>query len=352
MRAFLGFALLLMVACHQGSEEPSTPVPEGPVAWSVTAQANKTEVQVGEALDLEITVRHPAGEEFLIATGDNLAPFELVERVDREPESPVESHVTLRLAAYRLPGEIAIPPVEVEYRDESGELASISTESIPIAVVSSLTPQVTDIHDIKPPIADIPVPREWAWLGWLIGGLLAAAVAYLLYRRFARKASESIAAPAPPPLPPPDVEAEAALRRLVEAGWLQKGEVRRFYIELAEIMKRYAGRRYGVSFLERTTPEIQKDLKRAAISREAQAELDKILVTADFVKFARVIPPEEESNRMVPESFHFIEQTKPAPPAAAEEVTVGESSTRPQARSRRRASGRGGAPPHCKESQR
>ncbi|MGH6690395.1 MAG: hypothetical protein ACREF4_06930, partial [Gammaproteobacteria bacterium] len=110
---------------------------------------------------------------------------------------------------------------------------------------------------------------------------------------------------------------------------------------------RYAGRRYDVPFLERTTPEIQKDLKRAGIPREAQNQLDRIMVTADFVKFARVIPPEEESNRMVPESFRFIEETKPAPaPPALEEATVGESSTRPQARSRRRARGGGGAPPH------
>jgi hypothetical protein len=350
MRAWLGALALLIAACQQepvGQPTPVAPVPDGPVAWLVSAQASKTELQVGETLDVEITVRHPAGQEFLIATGANLEPFELVERVDAEPSSPVEDHVTLRLAAYRLPGEIAVPPIKVEYRNESGELASLETEPIPITLVTSLTPAVTDIHDIKPPIADIPISREWGWLWWVLGALGVAAIAYLLYRRFTRKRPESMAATPPPPLLPPEVEAETALRRLAEAGWLKKGEVHRFYIELSEIMKRYAGRRYGVPFLERTTPEIQKDLKRTGIPREAQNQLDRILVTADFVKFARVIPPEEESNRMVPESFRFIEETKPLPlPPALEEATVGESSTRPQARSRRRASGGGGAPPH------
>ena len=269
---------------------------------------------MGETLDLEVTVRHPADSEFLIATGDNLAPFELVERVDGEPSTPVESHITLRLATYQLPGEIAVPPIKVEYRNESGELASIETGPISIALGTSLTPEVADIHDIKAPIADIPIPREWGWLWWLLGALLVAAVAYLLYRRFSRKQPKSRVEPPPLPLPPPEVEAESALRQLVEAGWLQKGEVRRFYIELAEIMKRYAGRRYGVPFLERTTPEIQKDLKHARISRKVQGQLDKMLVTSDLVKFARIIPPDEESNQMVPESFRFIAETKPAPP--------------------------------------
>ena len=318
MRVRHALALLVTaVACGQPPTEETSPVSNELVEWAVTAQPGATEIQVGETLDLDVTVRHPVGEEFLIAAGDNLAPFELVERVDHmggEPSSPVETRVTLRLAAYQLPGEITVPPIKVEYRNESGELASIETQPIPITLGTSLTPEVTDIHDIKLPIADIPIPREWGWLWWLLGALLVAAVAYLLYRRFLRKQPESIAEPPPPPLPPPEVEAEAALRRLVEAGWLKKGEVRRFYIELAEIMKRYTGRRYGVLFLERTTPEIQKDLKRTGIPREAQSQLDKILVISDFVKFARVIPPDEESNRMVPESFRFIEETKPAPP--------------------------------------
>jgi len=322
VRVGLGIFFLVAAACQHPAEQPSaapTP-PAGPVEWSVSAQVSKTEVQVGEAVEVEVTVRHPEGQEFLIATGDQLEPFELVERIDDvegEPESPVEDHIQLRLAAYQLPGDIAIPPIQVEYRTESGELASLETEPIPIALVSSLTPEVAEIHDIKPPIAEILVPREWGWLWWVLGAILVAAATYLLYKRFFRRKPESVTVPAPPPLPPPDVEAEAALRRLAEADWLKKGELRRFYIELSEIMKRYAGRRYGVPFLERTTPEIQKDLKRAGIAREAESELDKILVTSDFVKFARVVPPDEESNRMMPQSFRFIQETRPVPPPPA-----------------------------------
>jgi len=324
MRAWPVLGLLAaLAACGQEPAEQAASIPQGPVEWTVTAHPEKNEIQVGETLNLELTVRHPADAEFLIATGENLAPFELVERVDAEPASPVESRLTLRIAAYRLPGDVTIPPIKVEYRNGSGELASLETAPIPITLVTSLTPEVTDIHDIKDPIADIPIPWEWGRLWWLLGGLLAAALAYLLYRRFWGKKPEVTSVSLSAPLPPPEVEAEAALRRLVEAKLLEKGQVRRFYIELAEIMKRYAGRRFGVPFRERTTAEIQKDLRRAGLPAVEKDRLDRILVTSDFVKFARIVPPEEESNRMVPEAFRFIEETKrkpPPPPEVAEPV--------------------------------
>jgi hypothetical protein len=312
MRIRIALGLLAaLIACRQEPEEQPAPIPEAAGDWAVAAQADKTEIQVGEALTLDVTVRHPAGAEFLLATGENLAPFELVERVDEDSTNPMESRLRLRIAAYRLPGDITIPPLKVEYRDESGELASIETAPIPISLVTSLTPEVTDIHDIKDPVADIPVPGRWGRLWWLLAALLAAAMAYLLYRRFRKRQPELLAEPMPERLPPPEVEAEEALRKLVEARFLEMGKVREFYIALSEIMKRYAGRRFGVPYLERTTGEIQKDLRVAGIPQEGETKLDKILITSDLVKFARIVPPDEESNRMVPEGFRFIDQTKP-----------------------------------------
>ena len=331
----LGFvtALAACAACTDAppQQEP-LPIPEGSGEWAVAARADKTEVQVGEALTLDLAIKHPAGAEFLIATGgDNLAPFELVEQIeptDEPADDPTESRVKLRIAAYRLPGEIAIPPIKVEYQGESGELASVETETIPIALVTSLTPDVTEIHDIKGPMADIPVPSRWGRLWWLLAALVLAALAYLLYRRFRKKQTDLIAEPLPPPLPPPEVEAEEALRKLVEARLLETGKVRQFYIQLSDIMKRYAGRRFAVPYLERTTVEIQRDLRRAGIEQDGKVMLDKILVTSDLVKFARIAPPDDESNRMVPEGFRFIDETKPK--VVAPEPVTAETQAEPQ----------------------
>ncbi len=308
----LGLLMGLAACADEPVKQESVPVPEGPGEWAVAARTDKTEIQVGEALTLDVAIRHPVGAEFLLATGgDYLAVFELVEQMEQDSTEPTESRVKLRIAAYRLPGEIAIPPIKVEYQSESGELASVETQEIPISLVSSLTPEVTEIHDIKSPMADISIPGRWGRLWWLLVALVVAALAYLLYRRFRKKGTELMVEPLPPPLPPPEVEAEEALRTLIEARLLETGKVRQFYIELSDIMKRYAGRRFAVPYLERTTSEIQRDLRVAGIGQEWQVRLDKILVTSDLVKFARIAPPDEESNRMVPEAFRFIDETKP-----------------------------------------
>ncbi len=334
-RLVLGLLIALAACADEPVQQESVPIPEGPGEWAVAAGADKTEIQVGEALTLEVAIRHPAGAEFLLATGgDKLAPFELVEQIEptdsteNDSTAATESRVKLRIAAYRLPGEIAIPPIKVEFQSESGELASVETEAIPIALVTSLTPDVTEIHDIKGPMANIPVPSRWGRLWWLLAALVLAALAYLLYRRFRKKGTELLAEPLPPPLPPPEVEAEAALRRLLEMRLLGAGKVRQFYIELSDIMKRYAGRRYTVPYLERTTSEVQRDLRVAGIKRGAQVDLDKILVMSDLVKFARIAPPDDESNRMIPEGFRFIDETKPK--VAAPEVVTTESQSETQ----------------------
>ncbi len=187
-RLVLGLLMALVACADEPVTKESVPIPEGSGEWAVAARADKTEIQVGEALTVDVAIKHPAGAEFLLATGrDSLAPFELVEQIEPTKDDstePTESRVKLRIAAYRLPGEITIPPIRVEYQSESGELASVETQEIPIALVTSLTPEVTEIHDIKAPVADIPVPSRWGRLWWLLAALVVAALAYLLYRRF------------------------------------------------------------------------------------------------------------------------------------------------------------------------
>jgi hypothetical protein len=299
-------------ACGERDEE-SAPIPEGPFEWGVSAVADKDEIQVGEDLSVQVTVEHPPGAEFVIPTGADLAPFELIERVDEPSSSLVETVVTLRMGAYRLPGEIEVPPIKVEYRDESGEMASVETEPIPIHLVTSLTPDVTDINDIKGPIEELPIPANWNWLWWLLGILLGLLLRYLYYKYLHKEKKAAVeSVPAPPPIPP-EIEAERALRKLADDRLLEQGRALEFYTILAEIMKRYAGRLFMVPYLERTTTEILADLKMTRLQFEKRERLKGILVAADLVKFARIHLPEEESEGMLPESFRFVEETKPRP---------------------------------------
>ena len=55
------------------------------------------------------------------------------------------------------------------------------------------------------------------------------------------------------------VEALQALTRLRDRNLVDQGQVALFYTELTDIMRRYAGRRFEVPYLERTTGEILRD---------------------------------------------------------------------------------------------
>jgi hypothetical protein len=273
-------------ACRASAPE----APQGPVAWSAEASIDKREVQVGEDLTFTLTVKHPEGGDYLMPPDSAFAPFDVIARTEEKP-SAVETRLQYRLAAFHLPAELEIPAVELRYRDGEGERQSLRTEPMTVRVVTSLTPEVTDIHDIKEPV-DLEVPRNLSLLFWLLGALLAAAILYLIYRKF-RKEPAAAAAPWVPPLASPDEEAEAALRRLAEKKLIEKGEFPAFYTELAEIMKRYAGRRFDVPYLERTTSEVLDDLRPLSgkkLSEGVLSDLRAILEASDLVKFAKRMP--------------------------------------------------------------
>jgi hypothetical protein len=296
-------ALASIAGC---TREPAPEIPDGPVAWSVSAASSTSEVQVGDDFTFTLTLTHPPEGDFVPPSAADFEPFAVLETWS-ESVSPVETRLHFRLAAYQLPEDLEVAPLEIRYRDETGEMASAETELVAVSVVTSLTADVTDIHDIKDPMA-LAVPRDWSLLLLLLLALLLSLLAYIIYRKF-RKDTEDEPAPAwvPPPRPAHE-EAEAALARLAEKGLIEKGEVALFYTELTDIMKRYAGRRFDVPYLERTTEEVLSDL--AAKEGPAQP-LAAILEIADLVKFAKQMPEEQQGRSSLTMALHLVRDTRP-----------------------------------------
>ena len=161
------------------------------------------------------------------------------------------------------------------------------------------------------------MPRDWSLLFWLLVALLAAVVAYIIYRKLRKDPTDDALSVPAAPLPAPDVEAEAALRRLWDKGLVEKGQYKLFYTELTEIMKRYAGRRFEVPYRERTTEEILSDLR----PKEAAATaLAPILNVSDLVKFAKETPEEELARNSYAQSRELIRWSRPR--AGGEEASA------------------------------
>ncbi len=299
--------LVIVIGAVACAREEAAEIPEGPIEWSVSASTDVSEVEVGDDVTLTLAITHPPEGHFVPPPETEIEPFSVIEHW-REEVSPVETRLHYRVAAYQLPADLEVGALQVSYQGNDGEIAVLETDPVPIRVVTSLTPDVTDIHDIKRQ-AVLTVSRDWSLLWWLLAALLLAAIAYIIYRKF-RKELDSKAAPVwTPPPPRPDVEAEAALARLAERKLIENFRLELFFTELTDIMKRYAGRRFDVPYLERTTDEILSDLRDQPVKG-----LRDILEAADLVKFAKTMPEQDEARSSFALARALVRATKPAPP--------------------------------------
>lgn len=331
-RAFVLAALVSVPALAGAGAGPAVPPqpppPAGPppaddgAAFRATAEVVAEPVEVGEVFEVEVAVAHPPDAEAAPILDAALGEFRVL-GADRAPPTdgtetaPEGSRFLVRLGAFVLPGDHEIPAIPVGIRTGGGGLAQIETPPAPVRVVSSLpadddedaAAELRDIHDLRGPFLHEVAPR-WGVIGlWTLAALVLALVVWWLWRRRRGAAEEPVV-----PLPPPAVEAEAALARLANSGLLAAGEVVRFYERLAGIMKRYAGRRFGAAWAERTTGEILHDLRARPLggAEAALPLLAGVLLEADLAKFSdRPFRPAAAEARFT-EAGLFLDRTRPS----------------------------------------
>lgn len=177
-----------------------------------------------------------------------------------------------------------------------------------------------DINDIKD-VMDAPFSwREFfKWMGIVLAVLLVIAIiAYLVYR-FVLHREVPILAPKPEPEIPAHVVALARLEEIKAEKLWQSGKVKEFYTELTDVLREYIDKRFGINAMEMTSDEIIALVRKNPDMDEVRASLAQILELSDLVKFAKLVPMENENSRSVLDAFAFVEKTVPAEPVADEE---------------------------------
>lgn len=217
----------------------------------------------------------------------NFGDFELLDFKQGQ-----NGEVDFTLAAYKA-GKVELLSVDIAY-SVNGDLKFIKTKAVPVEIKSVLDPKKpsSDIYDIK---GIFKFGRGvWWYVKIIFAVLVISALIYFVYfyirkKRSVKKTPEEIIAEIPP-----KEYALSQLENLKKLGLAESGHMKEYYDRLSDILRFYVSRVYFIDGMEKTTNELYFLLKEKAPS-DFNRNLKEYLVNCDLVKFAKVIPSNEEA---------------------------------------------------------
>ena len=270
-----------------------------PDAPTVGASLDKVEAHVGDRVTLTISAVARAGFAVTLPAKLELGKLELLDRDDgdklgRDLGDGRRSHrFVVGVAAYEV-GELEVPAISLSYIKPSGEVRTVDTAPITLAVKLLVSPDEAnpEVQPLRPPRSAIVEDKRamkivrWGAIG--LGAALFLAVSALLVRRSLRRRAVALSPVETAPRRPPEEVAMEKLRALREAGNFAADGYRPFYFAVAEVVRAYLGGRYGFDSLELTSTELMAELeKRAPHLAAPDSDVARFLGDTDLVKFAR-----------------------------------------------------------------
>ncbi len=209
-------------------------------------------------------------------------------------------------------GKYIIPriPVLINGKPSFSDSIKVEVNNIKVDTLKQKMYDIKDIAQVESPMSD------W-WIYVLI--LLAIVVAgYFIYKFIKKRQNqpkvEEIV------FKSPIEKATTLLQQLETKGLWQKGEIKNYYSELTDIARNYIEEEINIPAMESTTSELIEGLRKAAkqkklrLSNETVLNLEKVLMQADLVKFAKVKPLDfeiEEDKKRISSSIVTIHKSIP-----------------------------------------
>ncbi len=241
----------------------------------------------------------------------NLAATSNVDSLKNKTEWILSQHIILTSFDT---GYFPIPPFEFIIDEDT--LATLP-QMVKIAGVAIDTANLTvkPIKDlIKAPLTFMDV--FWPW-GAISITLIAIIIGVILYLKYRKKVP-------PPPKPtiqiPAHVWALEELSKLKAESLWQKGDIKGYYTRISDIFRQYVELRFQQPALESTTPEIMSRMKLLGIETIVLEHIHTTLKLADYVKFAKAKPVEQDHEDCYQSVLQFVEKTKIETPKAQEEI--------------------------------
>jgi hypothetical protein len=283
---------------------------------NVTSHLDTSRIYIGDQIFYTISIEQPANISL------DIKPLRdtLIERIEIL-SGPVQDTISSSDGRLKIDykylitsfdsGYYRIPPAYAEIRDEKG-IKRFYSDYNPLEVMRlRISPPDTaeKIFDIiRPYRAPLTVVEILPWV--LLAALFAAAVWGIthLIKKLKRSGNEPEIVINPDPA---HVIAFRELERLKQEELWQKGEVKKYYSRLTEILRQYLENRFGVNSLEMTTSETLDALVASGFRKDdSYTTLKSVLNGADLVKFAKYKPESAENENNFDNSWRFVENTK------------------------------------------
>ena len=210
-------------------------------------------------------------------------------------------------------GTYTIPPFEYVIGVDTFKSNPLKLTVVPIKLDS-----IDMATDTIKTFADIEIVKlKWTeripnvitnyWYLWLILAILAILLIVLIY--YYKSMGKTIFTKKK--VIPPYELAKEKLEALKLRGLCVEGYEKEYYTSLTDILREYLAGRFNIYAQEMTTSEIESAMKNNPETTNFYASLDFVLKTADFVKFAKLLPNKEENVKSYQIVVDFVEQTKP-----------------------------------------
>lgn len=279
---------------------------------SVESHVDRATITIGDRIlyTLKVTT-DPKVKLEPLALGSNLGAFEVKDYKIYDPEKIKDGRVVNKseyVITTFTTGDYVIPPIIINYTDPKGEKKQIKSEPLFILVksVGASESDKEDIRGLKPPI-DV---KGGYWTYLLILPILAllGAGGFLYYRQRAR----GLALPKiPEELQKPAWEvALFELESLRNSNLLEKKQIKKYFIVLSDIVRKYIERRFEITTLDRTTEEIKGEIKKLKLDSKVTVSIYDLLSFCDLVKFAKYVPASEEIEKSLNAAYDIINSTK------------------------------------------
>lgn len=286
----------------------------------VNAVLDSSKIRIGEQtkLDLYLTydanaqqnlkINWPSFEDTISGKVEIISKTAIDSTIpDKNNPSFIQQHQQFIISAYDS-GYFVIPPFKFIVNDDT--INPVLTEAL-FLEVNTVPTDTTDatIKDIKPPFGEA---FDWKWylptVYWISGILLALALLIFIIVKLTRKKPEVYIERKPDV--PPHILALSQLEKIkTELIW-KDGKTKEYYSAITDTIRLYIEGRFGIQALELTTEEIMRAFKSQVVDPLSKEKLQQLLVLADFVKFAKQIPIEQEHSLALQSAFDFINGTK------------------------------------------